>query len=49
MFDDGAEGREIAVKDRHRAFGFERRCEAADDVLMGNTFCGGDGVAQRAT
>ena len=35
VLDDGAEGREIAVEDRHRAFGFERRGEAADDVLMG--------------
>ena len=49
VFDDSAEGREIAVKDRHRAFGFERRCEAADDVLIGNKFRSGDGVAQRAT
>jgi hypothetical protein len=37
------------VEDRHRAFGFERRSEAADDVLMGHKFRGGDGVAQHAT
>jgi hypothetical protein len=45
VLDDGTEGRQIAVKDRHRAFGFEWRGEAADDVLIGDVFGGGDGVA----